>query len=116
MKNLILILVAMMSVFNLSAQENKSKKSEKVVIKTSAECGDCKERIEEKLNYTKGIVFSELDYESKELTVKFKPTLISLDEIKKIVSDLGYDADEVKADPVEQKKLPACCLPGGMAK
>jgi copper chaperone CopZ len=116
MKKLILILIAMMSVFNLSAQENKSKKSEKVVIKTSAECGDCKERIEEKLNYTKGIVFSELDYESKDLTVKFKPNIISLDEIKKILSELGYDADDVKANPISQKKLPACCQPGGMSK
>jgi mercuric ion binding protein len=116
MKKLVLVFVAMMSLYNLSAQEIKKKKTETVVIKTTAECGDCKERIEEKLNYMKGIVFSDLDFESKKLTVKFKPTLISLDEIKKIVSDLGYDADEMKADPVEQKKLPACCLPGGMTK
>jgi len=28
-------------------------------IQTSAQCGDCKERIEGKLNYTKGIKFAE---------------------------------------------------------
>jgi periplasmic mercuric ion binding protein len=116
MKNLVFILLATMSVFTLSAQDVNSKKSQKVVIKTSAECGDCKEKIEEKLNYTKGIVFSELDYETKELTVKFKPNLITLEEIKKILSEMGYDADELKANENEQKKLPLCCQPGGMSK
>jgi mercuric ion binding protein len=34
------------------------KKVEEAVIQTSAQCGDCKERIEGKLNYTKGVVFA----------------------------------------------------------
>jgi copper chaperone CopZ len=116
MKKLVLVLVAMMSLYNLSAQEVKKKKTETVVIKTSAECGDCKERIESKLNYTKGISFAELDFETKELTVKYKTKDITLDEIKKIVSEIGYDADDVKANEVQQKKLPLCCQPGGMKK
>jgi periplasmic mercuric ion binding protein len=116
MKNLMFVMVAMMSIFTLSAQEVKSKKSQKVVIKTSAECGQCKDRIEEKFNYTKGVVFSELDYETKELTMKFKPNTITLEEIKKILSEMGYDADEVKANKKAQKSLPLCCQPGGMSK
>jgi periplasmic mercuric ion binding protein len=111
MKNLVMVLLTFLSINFVSAQ-----KAEKVVIKTSAECGDCKERIESKLNYTKGIAFAELDYETKELTIKFKSDKITLAEVKKIVSELGYDADEVKANEEEQKKLPACCQPGGMKK
>jgi len=111
MKNLIMVLLTFLSINIASGQ-----KTEKVVIKTSAECGECKERIESKLNYTKGISFAELDYETKELTVKFKSDKISIAEIKKIVSDLGYDADEIKAKETEQKKLPLCCQPGGMKK
>lgn len=91
-----------------------SQKTTKVTIKTSAECGQCKERIESKLNYTKGVVFADLNYETKELTVKFKASKITLAEIKKVVSELGYDADEVKANPEKQKELPMCCKPGGM--
>ena len=98
----------------LHAQTDKAPKTQTVVIKTSAECGDCKERVESKLNYTKGISFAELNYEKQELTVKFKTDKISLDEIRKIVSELGYDADEVKANTKAQKELPACCQPGGM--
>ncbi len=110
-KLIMLVLFAFMSVNFTIAQ-----KSENAIIKTSAECGQCKDRIEEKLNYTKGISFAELNYETKELTVKFKTNKISLQQIKEIVSQLGYDADEVKAISEQQNKLPACCKPGGMNK
>lgn len=118
MKNINLIIIFfILNVFFthlLFAQNETDAKKQTVIIKTSAECGMCKERIENKLNYTKGISFSELNYETKELTVKFKTEKISLEEIKKILSELGYDADDVKANPVTQKELPMCCQPGGM--
>ena len=88
--------------------------TQEVVFKTSAECGACKERIEGKLNYTSGIKFAELDVPTKELKVKFNTKKITLAEIKNIVAEIGYDADDVKANPESVKKLPACCQPGGM--
>ena len=97
MKNLILLIAIAFGTLQLSGQE-KEKGSETAVIKTNAECGSCKERIESKLNYTKGITFAELNLETKDLTVKFKSKKISLDEIRKIVSEIGYDADSVKAN------------------
>jgi mercuric ion binding protein len=51
-----------------------------------------------------------------DLTVKFKTAKISLDEIKKIVVETGYDADDMKANPEAVEQLPACCKPGGMEK
>lgn len=114
MKNLILSLMALLFIGASLAQGEAKPKVREVVIKTSAECGSCKERMEAKLNYVKGIAFAELNYETKELTVKFKTDKITLEEIKKIISDLGYDADEVKANPEAQAKLPKCCQPGGM--
>jgi mercuric ion binding protein len=110
----ILTLVAVMSFLTLSAQDQPKAKSQTVVIKTTAECRDCKERIESKLNYTKGIIFAELDIPTKQLTVKFKTSKITLDEIKKIISEIGYDANDVKANAEKQKELPKCCQPGGM--
>ena len=73
-----------------------------------------RDRIEEMLNYTKGIKFSELDLETKKLTVKYATKKISLAEIKTKLSELGYDADEVKSNPESVKKLPLCCQPGGI--
>jgi len=111
----VLLIISLLFITAAKAQEQVPAVMQ-VEIKTSAECGDCKDRIEEKLNYTKGIVFAELDYKTKLLVVKFKTKKISVAEIKTILSELGYDADEVKAIPSAQKALPLCCQPGGMGK
>lgn len=83
------------------------------VIHTSAECKECKDRLETKLNYTKGIQFADLDIPSRDITVKYNESKISLDQIRKDINELGYDADDQKADPNAQKALPACCRPAG---
>ena len=48
------------------------------------------------------------------LNTVIKSSKISLTEIKKKISDLGYDADEVKANQDGISKLPDCCKPKGM--
>jgi copper chaperone CopZ len=82
-------------------------------IQTNAQCGDCKERIEGKLNYTKGIKFAELNDQTKIVTVKFDPKKIDLLAIKQIIAKIGYNADEVKAAKEDVEKLPKCCQPNG---
>lgn len=109
-----LLVLALLFVSSLGFSQKPAAKTETVVIQTSAECDECKERIEGALNYTKGVKFAELDVKSRKLTVKFKNDVISLAEIKKQVSMLGYNADEVLADPAAFEKLPACCKPSGM--
>ena len=92
---------------------SQKKKIETTQIQTSAQCGDCKERIENKLNYTKGVVFAELDLDSKKVTIKFKSSVITKQQIKEIIASIGYDADDVKAKQEDVQKLPKCCQPGG---
>ena len=102
MKSILFICFAFiaMSFSNVNAQEKQPKIME-VTMQTSAECGDCKERIENKLNYTKGVIYSDLDVRTKKLTVKYKTSKITLDEIKTIVSNIGYTIDDVEANPEE---------------
>ncbi len=90
--------------------------SQEVKIQTSAECGDCKVRIEDGLNYTKGVKYAELDPATKIVTVGYNKKKISVEDIKIVISKIGYDADEVKADPEAIKALPMCCRPDGMKK
>jgi copper chaperone CopZ len=113
MKKLIAMIALLAGVQVASAQTTPSKTQE-VSIQTSAECGECEIRLEEALNYTKGIVFAELDLTTMKLNVKFKPKQITLEEIKVKIASLGYQADEVPADKVAFDALPACCKPGGM--
>ena len=91
-------------------------KSKKVVIKTSSQCGMCKDKIEGVLNYKKGIVYANLDVPTQRLTVKFKPNKISFVELKNTIADIGYDADDVKAKKENVAKLPKCCQPGSHFK
>jgi copper chaperone CopZ len=98
------------------ASKNDGATKQTVNIQTNAECGTCKTIIEKELNYVKGIIFADLDVPSKVLTVKFNSSKISLEEIRVRVTKIGYNADDLKADPTAQSGLPACCQPGGMGK
>lgn len=82
-------------------------------IKTSSQCEACKERIENKLNFTKGVKSSKLNLDTKEVTVIFDAEKTNPESIRAAISKAGYDADTVPADPKAYKKLPKCCQKGG---
>lgn len=107
-------LIALFAGVQVASAQTTTSKTQEVSIQTSAECGECEIRLEEALNYTKGIVYAELDLTTMKLNVKFKPKQITLAEIKVKIASLGYQADEVPADKVAFDALPACCKPGGM--
>jgi mercuric ion binding protein len=110
MKKYLLIFASIFTMYYSNAQEvAKNKKTETIVIQTSAICEHCKERIEGGLNYTKGIVFSELNDKTKKVTVKYKTEVITPQQIKEKIAEIGYDADEIKASKVGFDKLPTCC-------
>ena len=96
-----------------NAQE---KKVMTAIINTSAECNSCKVRLEEKLNHISGIRFVELNLENKDIIVSYNSKKISLNKIRDIISQVGYNADDILANPNSVKKLPDCCKPGGMNK
>lgn len=109
MKNTLLLVFTLFTMTTFG-----QKKVEQIMIQTSAECESCKVRIEEKLNYTKGIVFADLDIPSKKLSVKYKTKKIRKEQILKILSELGYDADNITANPQAYEALPQCCKVNGM--
>jgi copper chaperone CopZ len=110
MKKIILIASLFISCITLG---QKKQTVDTVYIKTSALCGDCKERIETALNFQKGVKFSELNLETKVATCVYKPTKVTLAQLRLALVRAGYDADEMKADPEAVKLLPKCCQPGG---
>lgn len=109
MRNLMILAAFFLLASTSNAQELK--KVEEVKIQTSAKCFDCKARIEDALNYLKGVKFAELDNETKVVTVQYKTKKVNLEQIKAEIAATGYTADEVKADQAAVDKLPACCKP-----
>lgn len=99
--------------FTVQGQAQKKKRVETITIKTSAQCGMCKDRIEKAMAYEKGVKNATLDVESKVLTVIYKTRKTSSDKIRKAVAKVGYDADSVPAWKKAYDNLPACCQKGG---
>lgn len=83
------------------------------MIKTSAQCGMCEDTIETGVRTLPGISVADLDVTTQKLKVKFDPTKTNMEEIRNKVASLGYQADEVQADPSAYENLPACCQLGG---
>ncbi len=111
MKHLILLtlLTLLFTSENLWAQAGKS---DTISIKSSVVCGMCKERVEQNLAFEKGIRDVNVNLETKIVLVRFDPRKTNPAEIRKKISKLGYDADEVEADSSAYEKLPACCKKG----
>jgi len=97
---------------NVSAQ----KKKEEIVIKTTAECDMCKRAIEKHLSFEKGVKKAVCDFENKEIKVTYNPEKTTPEKIRQSISNIGYDADDVKANNKAYQKLPDCCKKGEMHK
>ena len=82
-----------------------------VTIKTNGQCGECKERLESNLSVMKGVKSASFDVSTKNVTIVFNPEKTSAAKLRTAISKIGYDADDVKADPKAQAKLPKCCQP-----
>jgi copper chaperone CopZ len=95
--------------FNIQTIE---KKIDTVEIKTSAVCNMCKERLEHNMAFEKGVKSVELDNDTKVLAITYKTNKTNEDELKKAVTKIGYDADELMADQKAHDRLPACCQKG----
>jgi len=88
---------------------SQEKKIDTIKIKTSAVCGMCKERIENGLAYEKGVKDVSLDVETKIVTIRYNTKSTNPDNLRKKISKLGYDADDIPCDKAAYDKLPACC-------
>jgi len=105
----VMMMTMLLGAGNQTIAQDKKKSSEEVKIQTSAVCGMCKDRIEHDLAFEKGIKSVSLDNETKIVTVGYSPKKTNPDNIRLAISKIGYDADNVPADPIAYEKLPMCC-------
>ena len=105
------ILIGILFCNSIYAQKAKN---DTVFIKTSAECEQCKTRIEKALVFEKGVKDVHVDYKTKIATIIYNKEKTSPEKIRVAISKSGYDADDVKAEEKAYKKLPECCKKEGM--
>ena len=80
-----------------------------VQIHTSAVCAMCKETLEKAMAFERGVKDSKLNLNNMVLSVWYKPGKTSPALIRKAVSDVGYDADTLRANPRAYERLHECC-------
>lgn len=92
-----------------SAFAQPTVKDTTVKIKTSSQCSMCKTTIEKAMKKVSGVKSSDLNVDSKELSVTFDPAKVKIEDIRTAVNRAGYDADSTKADKRAYNKLSPCC-------
>ena len=108
MKKLTLSSIIALLLF-VSVTTTKAQTASEIKITTSAVCKSCKKTIEKALTAEKGVTKSSLDVPSKVVTVNYDSKITSPEKIRLAISNAGYDADDVKANPKAYKKLEDCC-------
>ncbi|MEY3367429.1 MAG: hypothetical protein RI973_584 [Bacteroidota bacterium] len=107
MKSIIFFLL-MMPLFALATDPAADGGNVTEKFKVYGNCGMCKSRIEKALA-VKGVRYAAWDQQTKMLTVKFNPELISLQELHQRCADVGHDTELVKAKDDVYQNLHGCC-------
>jgi mercuric ion binding protein len=84
--------------------------TKKAVIQTpTLQCDACKSRIENRLMREEGIASVKADPKKHNVTVVYITDRTNIENIKTAIANLGYDADDVSAEPDAYTRLPATC-------
>jgi len=109
----IIIFIGLLSIISYDSYGQDESKIKKIDIKVSLQCEMCKERILNDLSFEKGVKDIEVNIEEKSVVVTYNLDKTTPEKIRTAISKIGYDADDIPADPVAYGKLPKCCQKGG---
>jgi periplasmic mercuric ion binding protein len=109
MKKLLLLAFAVSAMTTAGLAQAK-KAVQTVTIKTpTVQCESCKDRIEGILKREEGVQKAVVDFKKKTTKVTFVSDRTNIENIKTVIANAGYDADDVTAETEAYKKLPKCC-------
>jgi periplasmic mercuric ion binding protein len=88
----------------------QQKAVEKAVIKTPGlQAEICKTGVENFLVHEYGVSSVKADYKRHTVTVVWYTDRTNIENIKTALANMGYDADDITAEPSATKKLPPPC-------
>jgi periplasmic mercuric ion binding protein len=112
MKKAILILI-LFAAANISFAQTANKQT--ITIKTAIYCDHCKKcescggRIDKELPFIKGLTDYKFDEKAMTITITYNTTKTTPEQLKQAISKIGFDADDIKADPKAVAKFDGCC-------
>ncbi len=112
MKNLLLTLCCLIG---LSITSMAGDKIAKIKVKASIYCDHCQQcescgkRLENAVYSVKGVKRMDLNEENKTVDVVYNSTKTNADKIREAIAKVGFDADDMKANPEAYAKWDECC-------
>lgn len=109
------IFLFLLTMTSLAGSAQKTSPIKTAVIKTMIYCDHCKrcetcgDKFQKDLYNETGIKRVDVDPKAMTITVVYDSRKIEADQIRKAISKLGYDADDLKADPAGLARLDDCC-------
>lgn len=111
MRRIIILLVLIAGGMSVNAQNKNEAKAE---IKSSVICPMCQRTIEYDMTFQKGVKSVEVNLDNKTIEIFYNPKKTNLDQLRKRITQIGYNADSLKRDNDAYLKLPDCCREDGI--
>ena len=92
----------------LSFSQNKEKNA-RDTFEVSGNCEMCKKRIESATLSLKGVKYVSWSPQSKNFSIIYNSTKVSIDDVKKKIADVGHDNSLYKATDEVYDNLHGCC-------
>ena len=109
MKNIILVIVVILTGFSVQAQEKKNKNA-KYITEVNGNCEQCQKRIQKAAYSVAGVKLASWNVETHQLNLIINEEKTSTLIVKKAIAKVGHDTDEVKATTEDYNNLHHCCL------
>lgn len=105
----IVLAAAVLSFFSFNAMAQVKPVLNATIKTPNARCEECKDKIETYLKRYDGVMSVNVNIRKGETTVKYITDRTNIEEIKTAIANVGFDADDVPANPDFYKLLPKCC-------
>ncbi len=92
------VMIALMSVSVLFAQEKKKSNRETVVFNVEIDCDGCVRKIEKNISFEKGMIDMRIDKEKQQVTIVYNPKKTNEEKLREAFAKIGK--------PVHDKPLP----------
>ena len=98
------LLFASLSAFSQTKEVEKA-----VIITPYVQCDKCKEQVEFFIGHEYGVVSVMVNTRKHTTTVSWLTDRTTLNNIRAAIANLGFDADDIEAEPFAFKRLPKEC-------
>lgn len=109
MKKLQLLLLLLVGFTGITIAQAAPQKATVVIKTPTVQCQECKDRIEKYMSHEEGIAKVNVDFKKKTTTVTYWTQRTNIENVKTLIANCGYDADDVTAEQDSYKRLPTCC-------